>query len=122
MADFPALEPLDRSYGLGAHPISSYVTNAQDATRFLHGSQINGIEMAVEFVCLSAAQVQQIRDHYAGQLGTVRSFAIPAQMWRLHASLFDVAPSYLRWRYQGPPTETARTGGLFDVSLQLVTT
>lgn len=121
MAAFPALEPLDRSYGLGAHPISRFTSNTQDATRFLHGSRPNAIDMAVQFVCLTSSQAQQIRDHYGGQLGTVRSFTIPAEMWRLHASLYDVAPAYLRWRYAGPPSETARSGGLFDVTVELVT-
>jgi len=122
MATFPTLEPLDRSYSLGAHPITTFSSNTQDLTRFLHGDRPNGIPMTVQFTALTSTEVQLIRDHYTGQLGTIRSFAIPLQMWRLHASLYDVAPNYLSWRYSGPPTETPRSGGLFDVSVSLVTT
>jgi hypothetical protein len=119
MASFPALEPLDRSYDLGSHPISAAAFSNGDETRFLHGSLAFGVPVALQFRALSYTQARQISDHFATH-GTVRPFTIPAQLWRTHSTQTDVVPAGFLWRYSGPPEETPASGGLFDVSVSLV--
>jgi hypothetical protein len=119
MASFPALEPLDRSYDLGSHPISAAAFSNGDETRFLHGSLAFGVPVALQFRALSLTQARQISAHWDGQ-GTARPFTIPVQLWRTHSSATDVVPAGFLWRYAGPPEETPASGGLFDVSVSLL--
>jgi hypothetical protein len=119
MASFPALEPLDRSYDLGSHPISAAAFSNGDETRFLHGSLAFGVPVGLQFRALPYTQARQISDHFATH-GTVRPFTIPAQLWRTHTSQTDVVPAGFLWRYSGPPEETPASGGLFDVSVSLI--
>jgi hypothetical protein len=120
MTQFPQLEPLNRSYDLGSHPIAAASFNNGDETRFLHGAYFAvGVPMSLQFPALNLTQTRQISDHFASH-GTVRSFTIPAHLWRTHASTTDVVASGFVWRYSNPPEETPRSGGLFDVSVSLL--
>ena len=118
MAAFPALEPLERSYGLGSHPISAATFANGDETRFLHGSLAFGVPVSLTFPALTLTQARQISAHYDGQ-GTTRAFTIPAELWRMHASRYDVVPVEFLWKYASKPEETPRSGGLFDVTVNL---
>jgi hypothetical protein len=119
MTQFPQLEPLSRSYDLGSHPIAVAVFNNGDETRFLHGIVAFGVPMALQFPALTLTQARLISDHFASH-GTVRSFTIPAHLWRSHTSATDVVPAGFVWRYGGPPEEAPRDGGLFDVAISLL--
>jgi len=119
MAQFPALEPLERSYGLGAHPVSAATLANGDETRFLHGVQAFGVPISLQFRKLNATDTQSIRDHYAAH-SLARPFKIPAELWRTHATATDVVPVEFAWRYAAPPEETPISGGLFDVSVSLL--
>jgi hypothetical protein len=119
MTQFPQLEPLQRSYDLGSHPVATATFNNGDETRFLHGTVAFGVPMAPQFPALTLTQARLISDHFASH-GTVRSFTIPAHLWRSHASTTDVVPSGFVWRYSSAPEETPRSGGLFDVSVSLL--
>jgi hypothetical protein len=119
MTQFPQLEPLQRSYDLGSHPIAAATFNNGDETRFLHGSVAFSVPMALQFPALNYTQARQISDHFASH-GTVRSFTIPAHLWRTHSTTTDVVASGFVWRYSNPPEETPRSGGLFDVSVSLL--
>jgi hypothetical protein len=119
MAAFPSIEPLERSYDLGSHPISASAFSNGDETRFLHSSVSSGVPLALVFRALSLTQARQISAHWDGQ-GTARVFTIPAHLWRTHGSTTDVVPATFVWRYAGPPEETPASGGLFDVSVQLL--
>ena len=119
MAAFPSIEPLERSYDLGSHPVSASAFSNGDETRFLHSSASSGVPLALVFRALSLTQARQISAHWDGQ-GTARPFFIPAHLWRTHSSATDVVPAVFVWRYAGPPEETPASGGLFDVSVQLL--
>jgi len=119
MAQFPAIEPLERSYDLGSHPISRANFNNGDETRFRHGGEAVGVPLPLRFLAISLTKARLISDHFASH-GTVRPFTIPAQLWRTHSSRSDVLPVAYAWRYSGPPEETPRGGGLFDVSVSLL--
>jgi hypothetical protein len=120
MAAFPSIEPLERSYDLGAHPISAAAFSNGDETRFLHGGLAVGVPLALVFRKLSLTDARLISAHWDGQ-GTARPFTIPVHLWRTHASQTDVVPAGFLWRYSGPPEETRLSGGLFDVAVNLLT-
>ena len=120
MTDFPALEPIDRGYGLGEHMVSVVESQNGDSTPFIHSTSPSGIPISLRFLALTLSQAQQIRDHYSGQRGGVREFAIPASTWRSHSSLYDVWPSGTKFTYSGSLVETPRSGGLFDVDVALL--
>ena len=119
MAAFPAIEPIGRRYGLGAHPMASAGFSSLDEVRFLQGATLSGVSVALEFRAISTSEATQIRDHYLGQ-SEHRSFTLPAALWRTHSSQFNVAPATNVWRYAVPPQESPRPGGLVDVSVSLV--
>ena len=119
MAAFPAIEPIGRRYGLGAHPMAAAGFSSLDEVRFLQGATLTGVPLALEFISISTSEATQIRDHYLGQREH-RSFTLPAALWRTHSSQFNVAPATNVWRYAGQPQESPRSGGLVDVSVPLV--
>ena len=119
MAAFPAIEPIGRRYGLGAHPMATAGFSSLDEVRFLQGATLSGVSMALEFRAISTSEATQIRDHYLGQREH-RSFTLPAALWRTHSSQFNVVPAASVWRYAGQPQEAPRFGGLVDVSVPLV--
>jgi hypothetical protein len=120
MATFPAIEPLGRDYGLGDLVVSVVAAQNGDSTPFAHSSVPHAIPISLQFPALTLSEVQQIRDHYAGQRGQVREFALPPELWRMHSNLYDVWPSGTLFTYAGPHAETPRPGGLFDVSVPLL--
>ncbi len=119
MAIFPSIEPLNRSYDLGAHPVSAATFNNGDETRFLFGAVAVDVLMPLRFAAISLAKARQISDHFDAH-GLTRSFTIPVQLWRMHSNRYDVVPIGFVWRYSAPPEETPRGGGLFDVSVSLL--
>jgi hypothetical protein len=120
MAAFPSIEPLERSYDLGAHPISASTFSNGDEARFLHGGLAVGVPLALVFRKLNLTNARLISAHWDGQ-GTARPFTIPAHLWRTHTSQTDVVPAGLLWRYASEPDETPASGGLFNVAVNLLT-
>lgn len=119
MTIFPAIEPLQRSYDLGSHPISTVTFANGDETRFLHGTVAVSVPMPLEFPALTLTKARQISDHWDAH-GLTRSFTIPVQLWRMHTSRYDVVPIGFVWKYAEKPVETPRSGGLYDVSVSLL--
>ena len=120
MAAFPSIEPLERSYDLGAHPIGTVTFNNGDETRFLHGPYAAvDVPLPLRFVAISRTKARLISDHFRDH-GTVRLFTIPPHLWRMHSNRYDVVPAGFLWRYSGPLEETPRGGGLFDVTVSLL--
>jgi hypothetical protein len=119
MAQFPSIEPLGRSYDLGSHPVSAITFANGDEARFLHAPLSSGVPVALQFLAVSLAQARLISGHWDNH-GTARPFTIPAHLWRAHSSQTDVVPAGFAWRWAGPPDETPRPGGLFDVSVSIL--
>jgi hypothetical protein len=119
MAAFPSIEPLGRSYDLGSHPIDVATFNNGDETRFLHGASAVGVPVSLNFPALSLTKARQISNHWDDH-GTTRLFTIPVELWRMHTNRYDVVPVGIAWRWAGAPTETPRDGGLYDVSVSLI--
>ena len=67
MAAFPAIEPIGRSYGLGAHPMVTASFSSLDEVRFLQSSTLSGVPIALDFRALSISEATEIRNHYIDQ-------------------------------------------------------
>jgi len=119
MPAFPAIEPINRGYGLGAHPVVVEAFGNSGEVRFLQCDTLSGVPVALDFPALTTSEAATIRDHYLGQREH-RPFIIPAALWRSHSSQFNTVPAANIWRYAGPPVETPRSGELVDVSVSLV--
>jgi hypothetical protein len=109
MAYFPALEPNDRSYNLGAHPMVTQQGWAGGSVRFRTGPQRSGATLTLTFTNLVPSQANAIRTHYATQL----SGAVPFQL--LTITLTDSR----FWTYVEAPEEIQRSGGLVDTIVKL---
>ena len=118
MGTFPALEPAARSHVLPIYPLSA-VAHAAGAVRFRHGSTGTGYRLLLSFDLLTEAEADLIRDHYRGQAGGTLSFEITATTWAGYAPA-GVPAVGLPWRYAKAPEEGHRSGGLIDLSVELV--
>jgi hypothetical protein len=118
-ADFPAIEPTARAWTFGSFGMSEAAAVGSGNVRFSHASEVVGQALTLTFEELTASEVEQIRDHYNGQLGGVLSFHLPAIIWQGHASATDVAEATDRWIYSAPPEEPSAPGGFATVTVEL---
>jgi hypothetical protein len=119
MADFPALEPLTRSYDPGVYPVTESPAFGAMPIRFLHGTTTQQRTLSITYGYLTNAEAVSLRDHYVGQQGSLVSFLLPSIIWQGHTSITDIAPTGTLWRYDGLPEEEQLSGGLFNVSIKL---
>jgi hypothetical protein len=119
MADFPALRPAVRRYGLGVYPASEERGFGGGSVRFLHGATASGHTLQLGFTVLTNAEAKLLRDHYREQQGGFLPFALSTEAWAGHTSQTDLVPSTTLWVYAAQPDETHLGGGLFDVNVQL---
>jgi hypothetical protein len=119
MSDFPSIEPLERSYDLGAHPMDAATFANGDETQFLHGLVAVGVPLPLRFVAINLIDARLISGHFDAH-GTTRLFRIPPEIWRMHSDRYDVVGPGFRWRWTAAPEETPRDGGLYDVSVSLL--
>lgn len=120
MATFPSLEPYRRSWDFGRYAITEEPAWATASIRYRHGSG-SRLDQALNlsYAYLSDAEAQLIRDHYIGQQGGMLAFNLPAIIWSgLSEPPVDTG---VQWVYASPPEEDQRSGGLYDISINLVT-
>lgn len=119
MATFPALRPASRSYSMGTFPVSEERGFGGGSVRFLHGSISSAHSLDLSFVLLTDAEAKLLRDHYRSQQGGFLPFSLSSEAWAGHTSATDLVPTSTLWVYAGPPEETHRKGGLYDVTVKL---
>ena len=121
MADFPAIVPNQRSFGLGNAPQDQHESPDGVGVRFLYNATKRvGQTLSLEFVGLTEAQITSLTDHYAGQEGTLISFDLPAETWSGYTTV-PVSASDYQWRYASTfSVETGGTVGRFNVKIDLV--
>lgn len=122
MATFPALRPSTRRYSFGGFPGTEERGFGGGSVRFSHGSTASGHNLEFSFEVLTAAEAKLLRDHYRGQQGGYLPFALSPEAWAGHTSQTDLVPTTTLWVYAAPPEEVHRSGGLFDVTVQLAST
>lgn len=120
MATFPALEPLTRSYSFGQYPVTEESAFVGGAVRFLHGSTPSSHTLTLGYSNITDAQAALLRAHYRTQQGGYLSFSLSPEAWLGHTSATDLVPATTLWRYSSPLNETHKSGGLFDVSVELI--
>jgi hypothetical protein len=76
-----------------------------------------GLQVQLSYLDLREAQVQLLRDHYAFQQAGLIPFALPSVIFQ--GITGNVFPLGIQWRYTGPPVETQKKGGRFDVTVPL---
>jgi hypothetical protein len=121
MADFPAIVPNARSFGLGNSPQSEYVAPDGVDVRFLFNETKRiGQTLTLTFRALTETQINLITDHYVGQEGSLIAFDLPSEIWSGYTTV-PVSASDYQWRYAD--TFSIETGGFigrFNVTVELV--
>ncbi len=120
MATFPALRPASRRYAFAAFPTTQETGFAGGSVRFLHGDTSSGLPLELGFELLTQAEAKLLRDHYRGQQGGFLPFSLSTEAWAGHNDLSTLAPSTTQWVYANPPEESHRSGGLVDMTVQLI--
>jgi hypothetical protein len=120
MASFPSIRPAARKYGVGMFPITAQTGFGGGNVRFRHGSDRRGVTLELEYVFITDAEAQLLRDHYRGQDGSHRSFLLPAIIWAGQSSPGNILATNTPWKYASELEEQHRSGGLFDVTVKLV--
>ena len=119
MATFPALEPYGRSFDFGDFAMSEANPVAGGPTRFSHSDEALGHGLTLEYLEISEADMDAIRDHYRERQGGYLSFTLPAIIWQGHPDVETLVPAVGRWKYAGPLEEQHLPGKLYNVSVPL---
>lgn len=120
MATFPAIEPLTRSYSFGQYPVTNEEGFGGGSVRFKHGATSFSHTLTLGYGSITEAEAKLLRDHYRTQQGGFLAFDLSAEAWLGHTSFTDLVPATTQWRYNRPLQESHASGGLFDVTVELV--
>lgn len=120
MATFPALRPTSRRYAFGIFPVTEQRGFGGGSVRFLHADVSSGLALDLGFELLTQAEAKLLRDHYRTQEGGFLPFALSTEVWAGHTNLATLAPTTTLWVYSDAPEESHRSGGLVDVTVQLL--
>ena len=119
---FPTLQPTSRDFSPGDWPIKRFNSQSGAEVRILYGSQRTNAKISLGYENISDANAQLFLDDYAAQIGTLRTFDLPAAVrtgWTGTAASID-APSGAKWRYESEPAIRAVRPGRSSVTVNLV--
>ncbi|MGA0206407.1 MAG: hypothetical protein ACO3LT_01320 [Ilumatobacteraceae bacterium] len=114
MATFPTLIPNSISFDLGRLNISEAQTQSGIAKRFRHSLRTSNYTLNLNYVGLSQAQINALRNHFYGENGTHAYFDVPASIW----GGVTVVSTNAVYRYAAPPQEE-HTGLYYNATVQL---
>jgi hypothetical protein len=121
MVAFPQLEPFRRGWSFGEYGMTEEPVWASVPVRFRHGrgsTQNVGQVLSLSFVDLYEDEVELIRAHYVSRDGGTLAFSLPSIVWA--GLTAPPVPSTVSWVYQDVPVEVQKSGGLYDVTLSLL--
>jgi hypothetical protein len=121
MVAFPQLEPFRRGWSFGEYGMTEEPVWASVPVRFRHGrgsTQNVGQVLSLSFVDLYEEEVDLIRAHYVSRDGGTLAFSLPSIVWA--GLTAPPVPSTVSWVYQDVPVEVQKSGGLYDVTLSLL--
>jgi hypothetical protein len=121
MVAFPQLEPFRRGWSFGEYGMTEEPVWASVPVRFRHGrgsTQNVGQVLSLSFVDLYEDEVELIRAHYMSRDGGTLAFSLPPIVWA--GLTAPPVPSTVSWVYQDVPVEVQKSGGLYDVTLSLL--
>lgn len=121
MADFPAIVPNQRKFGLGNTPQSQYESPDGVGVRFIFNETKRvGQTLSLAFVALTETQINSITNHFVGQEGSLIPFDLPSEVWSGY-SIIPVDSSDYKWRYASSfSVESNSAPGRFNVEVELV--
>ena len=123
MATFPAIKPSSRSFNPGDYPTQRYRTMSGATWKRNFGSTRVGMELNLEFLNISDSKTVAILQHYNGEGGTLKRFAVPQQLWAgMSPELKELAnvPANVLWAYAEPPDVESVFIGINKVRVKLV--
>jgi len=119
---FPTLQPTSRDFSPGDWPIKRFNSQSGAEVRILYGSQRTNAKISLGYDNISDANAQLFLDDYAAQIGTLRTFDLPAAVrtgWSGSAGSID-APTGTKWRYESEPAVRAVRPGRSSVTVNMV--
>jgi hypothetical protein len=116
---FPILAPTARDFSPGDWPVKRFESQSGAEIRILYGSQRVGATLSLSYDNITDTEAQQFLTDYTTQLGTFRTFRLPAAV-RTGTSVDMDAPPQTRWRYAQPPGVTSVRPGISSVKVSLV--
>jgi hypothetical protein len=119
---FPTLQPTSRDFSPGDWPIKRFNSQSGAEVRILYGSQRTNAKISLGYDNISDANAQLFLDDYAAQIGTLRTFDLPAAVrtgWSGSAGSID-APTGTKWRYESEPAVRAVRPGRSSVTVTMV--
>lgn len=104
MADFPAdLIPTGRTFTPGVYPHTAHPVFTGKESRIRHSNTSSNHRLRVSFTMLTTAEMLDVRQHYADQLGGFLPFVISDDLLIGTTTPADFTPTGHRWRYSGSP-------------------
>ena len=119
---FPTLQPTSRDFSPGDWPIKRFNSQSGAEVRILYGSQRINAKISLGYDNISDASAQLFLDDYSTQIGTLRTFDLPAAVrtgWSGSAGSID-APTGTKWRYESEPAVRAVRPGRSSVTVNMV--
>jgi hypothetical protein len=105
MAQFPEdLLPTGRTYTPGVYPHTAHRVLTGREVRIRHSNTSTGTRLRLAFTVLTTAEMLEIRDHYAEQLGGFLPFTIPDDLLLGTTAPANFTPAGHRWIYASSPT------------------
>lgn len=118
---FPSLTPTGRQVTSGDFPSKKFNSQSGAEIRILYGSRRVNAVLNLSYANVTDANAELFIDDYNDQLGTFRTFTLPAAVfegWSGTASKID-APSGTQWRYDRAPQIQSVRPGISSVKLTL---
>lgn len=115
MATFPALVPAPYDLLPGEFPISETAAMDGRVSVVRHGNAEIGRTIALQFVALTEAEWEQIKDHYRTQQSTFQSF-----LFTTTTLAAADTPTGQSWVYAEQPQVEDRHDDIFDISCRFI--
>ena len=119
---FPALKPTGREFNPGNWPIKTFNAQSGAEVRILYGNRRTNATLSLSYDNISDSNAQLFLTDYNDQIGTLRTFTLPADVragWTGTTAVMDAPPS-ARWRYESAPVVQAVRPGRSSVTVNLV--
>lgn len=116
---FPALTPTSREFSPGDWPNKRFNSQSGAEVRILYGTQRTNAKLTFNYDNISDTVAQQFLTDYDAQLGTLRTFNLPANVLT-GTTVAMQAPAGAKWRYDSEPQIRSVRPGISSVTVNLV--
>lgn len=116
---FPSLVPTSRDFTPGDWPNKRFNSQSGAELRILYGTQRTNAKLSFTYDNISDTAAQQFLTDYNAQLGTLRTFNLPADVLT-GTTVAMQAPAGTKWRYDAEPQVRSVRPGRSSVTVTLV--